>query len=285
MLQRSPTYVVALPGRDAVAQWLGHRLPAMWTYRLVRAKNVLRSLFYYRLARRYPDQTRERLVGLVRQQLDGHSDVARHFTPSYKPWDQRVCVVPDGDMFRAIREGRASVVTDRIERFVPQGIRLASGQELAADLVVTATGLELNTLGDIAVRIDGRPLDPAQTLTYKGLMFSGVPNLANTFGYTNASWTLKADLTAGYVCRLLNRMRRQGTPIATPRHDPSVATQPFLDFSSGYVLRAQDRLPRQGSTRPWRLYQNVLLDTLVLRWGRLDDGVMVFGRAGTPPAA
>jgi cyclohexanone monooxygenase len=174
------------------------------------------------------------------------------------------------------------VVTDTIERFLPHGIRLASGQELAADIVVTATGLELNMLGDIAVRIDGQPLQPGHTMAYKGMMFSGVPNLANTFGYTNASWTLKADLTADYVCRLLNRMQRQGTPIATPRHDPSVATLPFLDFTSGYVQRAHDRLPSQGATRPWRLYQNVLLDTLVLRWGRLDDGVMQFSRAGTP---
>ncbi|MEK8050848.1 alpha/beta hydrolase fold domain-containing protein [Ideonella sp. DXS22W] len=274
MLQRSPTYVVALPGTDALAEWLKHRLPPRWAYRLVRAKNVLRSLFYYRLARKYPEQTKQRLVGLVQQQVGSNCDVAAHFTPRYMPWDQRVCVVPDGDMFSAIQAGRASVVTDQIARFTPGGIQLASGSELPADIVVTATGLKLNVMGDIGFSLDGRPIDFGQAMTYKGMMLADVPNLAYTFGYTNASWTLKADLTSDYVCRLLQRMRRQGTPIATPRGDPAMPLAPFLDFTSGYVQRALPLLPKQGAKKPWRLYQNYLLDTLMLRFGRIDDGIL-----------
>ena len=279
MLQRSPTYVFARPGVDAIAAWLGRRLPARLAYRLVRAKNVLMQLYFYRLARKYPAQAKARMVGLVRAQLPPGYDVERHFTPHYKPWDQRVCLVPDGDLFAAIRAGRASVVTDGIERFTGQGIRLASGQDLPADLVVTATGLELNVLGGVEVSLGGVPVTPSQTLVYKGMMNSGVPNLASTFGYTNASWTLKADLTARYVCRLLNHMDRHGYTTCTPQRDPSVGTEPFLDFSSGYVQRALPMLPRQGDRKPWKLYQNYVLDWLTLRIGRVADGVMVFGRA------
>ena len=278
MLQRSPSYVFARPGVDAIARWLERHLPATLAYRLVRAKNVLMQLYFYRLARKYPAQAKARLVGLVRAQLPPGYDVERHFTPHYQPWDQRVCLVPDGDLFAAIRDGRASVATDTIERFTEHGIRLASGQELPADLVVTATGLELEVLGGIEVSLDGVPVQPAQTLVYKGMMNSGVPNLASTFGYTNASWTLKADLSARYLCRLLNHMDRHGHTVCTPRHDASVGTQPFLDFSSGYVQRALPMLPRQGDRKPWKLYQNYVLDWLTLRMGRIDDGVMAFGR-------
>ncbi len=285
MLQRSPTYVVTLPGTDALAEWLKQRLPPLWAYRLVRAKNILRGLFYYRLARKYPEQTRQRLVGLAQQQLGDTCDVATHFTPRYKPWDQRVCVVPDGDLFSAIRAGRASVITDEIRRFHGSGITLASGRELPADIVVTATGLQLNVMGDIGFALDGRPIDFGRAMTYKGMMLADVPNLAYTFGYTNASWTLKADLSADYVCRLLQRMHRQGTPIATPRGDPAVAQAPFLDFSSGYVQRALHQLPKQGASKPWRLYQNVLLDTLMLRWGRIDDGILQRTRPAPAAAA
>jgi cyclohexanone monooxygenase len=278
MLQRSPTYVFARPGVDAVAEWLKRRLSAKLAYRLVRAKNVLIQLYFYRLARKYPAQAKARMVGLVRAQLPADFDVERHFTPHYNPWDQRVCLVPDGDLFAAIREGRASVVTDTIERFTEHGIRLALGQELPADLIVTATGLELNLLGDVKVSLDGVPVEPSQTLVYKGMMNSGVPNLASTFGYTNASWTLKADLTARYLCRLLNHMDRHGYAACTPQRDPSVGTEPFLDFSSGYVQRALPTLPRQGDRKPWKLYQNYVLDWLTLRLGKVDDGVLDFGR-------
>jgi cation diffusion facilitator CzcD-associated flavoprotein CzcO len=279
MLQRSPTYVVARPSHDALAERLKRWLPPMLAYRLVRLKNVLQGMYLYRLARKSPVQAKARLTGLVQQQLGPGYDVARHFTPRYNPWDQRVCLVPDGDLFQALREGRASVVTDDIEAFTEHGIRLQSGAELAADIVVTATGLQLNVLGDVKVSLDGRPCDLSRALIYKGMMYSGIPNLANTFGYTNASWTLKADLTAGYVCRLLNHLQRHGLQVATPAADAGVAPEPFLSFTSGYVQRAVDTLPKQGDRRPWRLYQNYLLDLLMLRLGKVDDGVMAFERA------
>ena len=280
MLQRSPSYVFARPAVDAVAASLQRWLPAGLAYRLVRVKNVALQLYFYRLARQYPQQAKARLVGLVRAQLPPGCDVERHFTPHYAPWDQRVCLVPDGDLFAAIRSGHAEVVTDTIERFTERGIRLASGQELAADIVVTATGLALDVLGGARLSLDGAPVDPARTLVYKGLMNSGVPNLSSTFGYTNASWTLKADLTARYLCRLLDHMDRHGHRVCTPVADPAAGSQPFLDFSSGYVQRALPMLPRQGDRKPWKLYQNYLLDWLMLRLARVDDGVIRFGDAG-----
>jgi cation diffusion facilitator CzcD-associated flavoprotein CzcO/acetyl esterase/lipase len=276
MLQRSPSYVVSRPSRDALADALRRVLPAMLAYRIVRAKNVLLGLLFFRLARRWPQAIKARLVALAGRQLPAGYDTARHFTPRYNPWDQRVCLVPDGDLFRAIRQGTASVVTDEIDRFTADGIRLKSGREMAADIVVTATGLQLSLLGDMEVRIGGQPCDLSRSLVYKGMMFSGVPNLASTFGYTNASWTLKADLTARYVCRLLAHMDRHGHAAAVPQRDPTVGEQPFLDFNSGYVLRAVDRLPRQGDRKPWKLHQNYLLDLLALRWSRLDDGTLRF---------
>jgi len=285
MLQRSPTYIVTLPGQDPVAHWLERRLGTvlgpMARYRLVRIKNILLGMLLFQLARRWPDKAQARLLGLARQQLPPGADIARDYTPRYKPWDQRVCAVPDGDLFQAVRAGRASVVTDTIERFTPDGIRLASGRVLPADIVVTATGLALNALGDMAITIDGRPLAPASTMAYKGMMFSGVPNLVQTFGYTNASWTLKADLTADFTCRLIRHMARHGHAAATPQRDPAVGEAPFLDFSSGYVQRALATLPKQGDRKPWRLYQNYLLDWLTLRWGRVDDGHLQFTPA--PP--
>ena len=281
MLQRSPTYVVNLPGRDALALRLRAALPAMLAYRLVRAKNVLQGQLFFQLARRRPAQAKARLVGLAQQQLGKHCDARVHFNPRYNPWDQRVCVAPDGDLFKAVRSGRAEVVTDTIDHLTPDGIALASGRTVAADVIVTATGLKLNLLGDVQVRIDGQPHDLSQALTYKGLMLSGVPNLGYTFGYTNASWTLKADLTAGYVCRLLRHLDRHGLAVATPRHDDSVARQPFVDFTSGYVQRAAAMMPKQGDRTPWRLHQNYLRDLLALRFGRLADGVLQLAPATT----
>lgn len=284
MLQRSPTYLVTLPARDRLAAWLQHRLPPMAAYRLVRFKNIALGMLFFSFARRWPDRARRWLLGLVRVQLGPGQDLTRDFTPRYRPWDQRLCVVPDGDLFKAIRAGRAAVVTDQIERFTAHGIRLASGRELRADVVVTATGLQLNLLGDVRFRVDGRACDFSRKLAYKGMMFSGVPNLIYTFGYTNASWTLKADLTAGYLCRLLVHLERHGLAAATPHHDAGVRSLPFVDFSSGYVQRALAMLPSQGDRRPWRLYQNYLLDLLTLRFGRLDDGTLQLTPAGMPVA-
>lgn len=276
MLQRSPTYVVTRPSEDAIALWLDRKLPAKLAYSLTRWKNVLIGMFFYRLARRRPAAVKRRIIDMAAKQLGPQADVARDFTPSYNPWDQRVCLVPDGDLFRQLREGRASVVTDTIEKFTPQGIRLTSGRELPADIIVAATGLKLNVLGDIVLTVDGSPYTPSQAMAYKGMMLSDLPNLAMAFGYTNASWTLKADLTAGYVCRLLNYMDKHGYAVARPQRDPLVAEQPFLGFTSGYVQRALAVLPKQGDRKPWQVYQNYLADLFTIRWGRVADGVMRF---------
>jgi len=280
MLQRSPTYVVALPAEDRIASWLRRCLPAQHAHRIARWKNVALGAFFYRLARRRPEQTKRRIVAMARRALGPDHDVAAHFTPRYKPWDQRLCVAPDADLFEAIRSGRASVATDHIEAFTETGIRLRSGQELRADIVVTATGLKLNLLGDVELDVDGRRIELSQAMAYKGTMLSGVPNLAAVFGYTNASWTLKADLVCEYVCRLLNHMRRRGYAAVVPRRDPAVGEEPLLDFSSGYVRRALHMLPKQGARRPWKLRQNYALDLLALRFGAVEDGVLEFTRRG-----
>ncbi len=278
MLQRSPTYVVARPARDAIAEALKRWLPARLAYALVRVKNVSIGMYFYRLARKYPRQTQQRIMDMARAAVGPGFDVERHFKPSYKPWDQRLCLVPDGDLFDSLRAGSASVVTDQIDRFTENGIRLQSGQELPADLIVTATGLQMNVLGDVKISLDGQPADLSQGMVYKGLMQGGLPNLANTMGYTNASWTLKADLTARYVCRLLQHMDRHGHKVCTPVPDADVQPEPILNFSSGYVQRGLAVLPKQGHRKPWRLDQNYLLDMLTLRFRAIDDGVLSFGQ-------
>ena len=271
MLQRSPTYVVALPAQDAIANRLRKVLPAKVAYGMVRWKNVLRTLIMFAYARRQPARMKEGILKMVREQLGPDYDIDTHFTPRYNPWDQRLCVVPDGDLFAAIKAGKADVVTDRIARFDATGIVLESGRHLAADIIVPATGLELQLASDIAFSIDGEPRSLADSVNYKGAMFSDVPNLALTFGYTNASWTLKADLVAEYVCRLLNTMRKRGMRQATPRVAGSVGHQPFLDFTSGYVQRAMDRFPKRGDRRPWALHQNYARDLMMLRFGKIDE--------------
>ncbi len=277
MLQRSPTYVVARPAVDRVADFLRRNLPAKLAYACVRWKNVLWGMFIYKRCKSKPERMKRFIVGMVRQQLGPDYDVARHFTPRYNPWSQRMCLVPDGDLFEAIKAGRASVVTDTIDTFTEKGIRLASGAELDADLIVTATGLQLEVLGGLSVKVDGQPVDFSKAMTYKGMMYAGVPNLASAFGYTNASWTLKADLTCEYVCRLLNHMEKTGTRQCTPRlNDPEVKPQPWVDFSSGYFQRSIDKLPKQGSKRPWKLYQNYALDIVTLKFGTVADGAMEF---------
>lgn len=278
MLQRSPSYVVSLPARDKFANRLRETLPSRAAYGIIRWRNVLLQLLFYTIARRYPAWFKRRIIGMIRKQLGPDFDVATHFTPSYDPWDQRLCIVPDADLFRALCKGTASVVTDHIERFTETGLLLRSDRTIDADIIVTATGLKIQVLSGIPVTVDGTPVDLAKTLSYKGMMYSGVPNLASAFGYTNASWTLKADLTSDYVCRLLDYMDKHGVTECRPKRDPGVGELPFLDFSSGYVQRALDRMPRQGDRKPWRLYQNYALDLLTLRFGKLDDGTMIFSR-------
>ncbi|MBR0551362.1 flavin-containing monooxygenase [Stakelama marina] len=271
MLQRSPTYIVARPSEDKLANWLRSKLPAKVAYGLTRWKNVILQQIFYRLARKKPEKTKERLIDMVRDELGADYDVATHFTPSYNPWDQRLCLVPDADLFASIRDGSASVVTGHIDRFTETGIRLKSGEQIDADIIVTATGLELQLMSDLDFSVDGKKVDPAKSLNYKGMMYSDIPNLASSFGYTNASWTLKADLTCNYVCRLLNTMKSRGLRQCTPRVEGDVEEEPFLDFTSGYVQRAIDRFPKQGTTKPWRVHQNYTLDVLSLKFGSIDD--------------
>jgi monooxygenase len=284
MLQRSPSYFVSLPAEDAIANFLRRVLPAKLAYSIVRWKNVLLTMLSFQLSRRRPKLAKALLRRGVERRLPAGFDIDTHFKPKYGPWDQRLCLVPDGDLFEAINEGRASIVTDQIETFTEKGIRLASGAELEADVIVTATGLNLLALGGVELAVDGREVDISQTMSYKGMMLSGVPNLAVAFGYTNASWTLKADLTCEYVCRLLNHMDANGYRESRPRErDPSMPEQPFIDFSSSYVLRSIDHFPKQGSKAPWRLYQNYALDILSLRFGSLEDEAMEFSLGGPQP--
>jgi cation diffusion facilitator CzcD-associated flavoprotein CzcO len=277
MLQRSPTYMVARPSQDALANKLRRRLPIKLAYAATRWRNVLLGMYFYQMCKRKPDKVKSLLLGGVRQMLGPHYDVETHFTPRYNPWDQRLCLVPDADFFRAIRRGKVSLVTDHIETFTETGLRLKSGTELAADMIVTATGLVLVPLGKAKLSVDGRAVDPAKTFIYKGMMYSDVPNLASVFGYTNASWTLKADLVCEYVCRLINHMDRGGYRQCTPRNaDPTLTEEPWVNFSSGYIQRALAKQPKQGSKRPWKLYQNYALDLLSLRFGSVRDRAMVF---------
>jgi cation diffusion facilitator CzcD-associated flavoprotein CzcO len=276
MLQRSPTYMASRPAEDAIANWLRARLPAKVAYGITRWKNVLMQMFFYNMARKRPDKVKDRLIEMVKEQLPEGYDVGRHFTPRYNPWDQRLCLVPDNDFFLSIKAGKSSVVTDTIECFTEDGIRLASGETLQADIIVTATGLVLELLGGMGVRVDGREVNFADTVNYKGMMFSDVPNLASTFGYTNASWTLKADLTASYVCRLLNHMDAVGMRQATPRLRGVKGVDPWLDFSSGYVQRAIAKFPKQAADAPWRLHQNYARDLMDLKLGAVDDDAMEF---------
>lgn len=273
MLQRSPTYIVSRPSEDGIANWLRSKLPGRIAYRLTRTKNIALGQLFYRIARKKPEKTKERIVQMVRDELGSDYDVATHFTPSYNPWDQRICLVPDADLFAAIRAGTASVVTDHVERFEKDGIRLKSGDLLPADVIVTATGLDLQLMGGVPFTVDGARVEPAQSLGYKAMMYSDIPNLASSFGYTNASWTLKSDLTCAYVARLLNTMKKRGMRQATPRVGADVTREDFLSFTSGYVQRAIDRFPKQGDKRPWRVHQNYTLDLIDLKFGGIDEGM------------
>ena len=286
MLQRSPTYVVSLPAEDAIANFLKRLLPAKLAYRIIRWKNVQFQRYVYRQSRLKPAKVRAQLLKMVRKQLGPDYDIDTHFTPSYNPWDQRLCLVPDADLFKAIRAGKAAVATAEIECFTADGIRLKSGAELAADIIVTATGLDLEVLGGAEFSVDGVPVKFPQTYSYKGMMFSGVPNLVYTLGYINASWTLRSELVAEFVCRALNHLRARGLRLCVPQLRPEDRNMPTKllidDFSPGYMRRAMHLFPQQGDRDPWRNTQNYALDKQTIRDAPLEDGVLIFGN---PPDA
>ncbi len=280
MLQRSPSYVISRPSRDAFANRLRKLLPAKLAYRIIRWKYVLLQFLTFKLARSQPAFIKRTLLKRVRKQLGPDYDIGTHFTPRYNPWEQRLCLVPDHDLYTAITSGTASVITDHIDRFTEAGIKLKSGQKLDADIIVTATGLNLLFLAGMKTSVDGKLIDFSQTYSYRGVMFSGVPNLATVFGYINASWTLKADLAAEFVCRLLNTMKANGTDIAAPEcDDPEIIPEPWIDFSSGFFQRGLPNFPKQGGKHPWKLNQSYGQDILMLRHRRLDDGTLKFRKA------
>jgi monooxygenase len=277
MLQRSPTYVLAVPKRDALAGWLRRRLGEQRAYRVVRRKNIALQAIVYRFCRRFPRAARRVIRAHNRQQLPDGWPVDVHFNPRYEPWDQRLCIVPDGDLFAALADGRAEIVTDEIETFTARGVKLRSGREIEADIAVTATGLNLLLFGGIEFTVDGREVRPSETVAYKGMMLSDVPNFVFAVGYTNASWTLKVDLVCEYFCRLLDSGHDVFVPVLD---DAGMPTEPLLDFQAGYVLRALDDLPRQGTREPWRLAQDYWRDVRELRDGPLEDGALRFLEAG-----
>ena len=282
MLQRSPTYMVSRPDHDVMANRMRKVLPPKMAYNLTRFKNTWRQQLVYNKTRTDPDKVKQLLLGGIKMELGADYDIAKHFTPAYNPWDQRLCLVPNGDFFKSMREGKASVVTDHITSFTETGIQLASGEHLDADIIITATGLELVTLGEMDFFVDGSQVDFAKTWTYKGFAYSDIPNLASTFGYINASWTLRSDLTAEYVCRLLNHMRKKGVAQCTPRlreQDRSMKERPWIDgFSSGYMQRMMHRMPRQGDHEPWINPQNYRRDKKMFKHSPIDDGVMQFSK-------
>ena len=277
MLQRSPTYIASVPEEDSWSTRLSGVLPASWVYRIIRWKRILLQIGVFNLSRKRPQMVKNLLLGQVREALGDDYDVKTHFTPNYNPWDQRLCAVPEGDLFTAIAEERAEVVTDNVDHFTQTGIQLKSGRHLDADLIVIATGLTMKFIGGTKLSVDGAAVDPSALYVYRGMMLSNIPNLVQVFGYTNASWTLKSDLTGQYVCRLLNHMRKTGTTMAVPKvASAGLEEQPMLDFSSGYILRAAEAFPKQGKKLPWRVYQNFIIDFINLRLRPLTDTVLRF---------
>jgi monooxygenase len=285
MLQRSPSYVVSVPQDDIISNQLRGKVPEKLIYHSARARNVGLQMLVYRLSKRAPGLVRKLLTRQVQLQVGGKVDM-KHFTPRYNPWDERLCAVPNGDLFKALRKGKASVVTDQIDHFTENGIQLKSGEHLDADIVITATGLQLQLMGGARMKIDGRDVSLADAISYKGILFGNVPNLAMIFGYTNASWTLKADISSDYICRLLQRMDKENKAICVAAHEPGkVEVEPFLDMSSGYIQRAKSLLPKQGRLAPWKLRQNYFLDLVQMKAAKLEDGTLKFMDAGTtvPP--
>lgn len=277
MLQRTPSYVISVPQFDPMVRVLLKFLPEMTVYKLSRARNNFITQMIFKLSRKYPNFMRKLLLKQVKAQVGPNFDM-KHFTPPYNPWDQRLCAVPNGDLFKALRKGKASVVTDHIDSFVGNGIKLKSGQVVEADIIITATGLNLRLFGGMQMSVDGQPVEMNKHISYKGLMFSDIPNFSNTLGYTNASWTLKADLIAEYVCRLIKHMDKTGTRIAVARRDPQVQPTQLLEMTSGYVARAEAHLPKGADRAPWKLYQNYAMDREQLHKGKLEDGVMTFSK-------
>lgn len=282
MLQRSPTYMANIPERDVLSDKLRKVLPDMLVHRMGRARGVALQIAVFRLAKAKPELTRRLLLGMAKRQLGDNVDM-KHFTPSYNPWDERLCAVPNGDLFKAVRSGKAEVVTDHIDRFTAKGIKLKSGKELEADIIITATGFNVQLLGGMEIALNKKPLDMSQVMNYKGTLFEGVPNLAMIFGYTNSSWTLKSDLSSEYVCRLIKYMDRKGANYCVPvNKDASVVREDFVTAGSGaqkasYIQRALGKMPKQGNKAPWRVYMNYLLDIPPLRFSRINDGVLEFG--------
>ena len=276
MVQRSPTYVVSGPSEDSINKFLRTFLPVKLTYFLIRWKNILYQSFTFFMARRYPERTKNKILDLAKNEI-GSNNVNDHFTPSYKPWDQRICLVPDSDLFNAINNNKASVVTDTIKQFESDGILLDSGKKVEADIIITATGIELNSLNDINVTIDHNKVIANERLTYKGMMLSGVPNFAISFGYVNASWTLRADLTCEYVCRLINLMDKKGVKCCEPIDDKSAhGDDQLIDFTSGYFQRGLNQMPKQGNKAPWKNYQNYLKDIFAVRLFSIKDNNLSF---------
>lgn len=277
MLQRSPTYMGAIPAENQMVLFLRKYLPEMWVYRITRSLYVTFSALFFNLSRRRPKMIRNFLLKQVRKEIGPEVDM-KHFTPRYNPWDERLCAVKGGDLFRAVKEGRVSIVTDHIDRFTPEGIRLQSGEELKADIIVAATGLELKFFGGIEIFVDGQRFDATSKMCYRAVMLQDLPNIALTFGYTNASWTLKADITSEWICRLINYMDKVGQRVVRPvNNDPSVDQGQFLDFQSGYIKRGMHLFPKMGNKPPWKLKQLYPYDLLMLRFGKLADGVLRFG--------
>jgi cation diffusion facilitator CzcD-associated flavoprotein CzcO len=277
MLQRSPTYFLSAPDEDPVGNFLRKFISSKLTYKLVRWKNIRFQWWFFQKCRKFPKKVKEFLIKQVREELGPNYDIETHFTPKYNPWEQRMCLVPNGDFFNAINAGKASVITDHIDRFTKKGIKLKSGGEVEADLIVTATGLNLEVCNGIKLEVDNNEVDISKTMTYKGMMFSDVPNLVATFGYTNASWTLRADLTSEYVCRLLNFMDKKRYANCCPRTAEHVEPDgDWLDFTSGYVKRSMHKFPKQGSRDPWRNTQNFPKDVLAIRWGNIDNKELKF---------
>jgi monooxygenase len=283
MLQRTPTYIASRPEVDDIAARVNKFLPDKAAHVVNRWRAIGYSTVQYQLARQLPNVFRKILRTMAEHRLPEGFDFDKHFNPSYKPWDQRVCVAPNGDLFKAIRKGAADVVTDTIERFTPDGIKLSSGELLKADIIVTATGLNMQLLGGLVPTRNGEPIELTSLMTYKGLMFSGIPNFAITFGYTNASWTLKADLVSEFVCRVLNYMDDNGFDTVVPEHPGSdVEELPFMDFTPGYFQRSMHLLPKSGSKAPWRLKQNYLLDLRLIRQGKVDEESLHFTKHRAP---
>ncbi len=278
MVQRSPGYIFSLPQYDAISETLRKILPERTVYALGRARNLLFQMVTYNISRLFLQAAGQFLLKHVQRRVGDQVDMT-HFAPDYKPWDQRLCAAPDGDFFEAVRQGRITMVTDHIERFTRNGVQLQSGRHLEADTIITATGLRMQMLGGLRLSLDGQSVDIAQKFMYKGAMLEDVPNFVTVFGYTNSSWTLKADLICEYACRVLRYMDENGNSICVPRnHDPDLRPEPFVNLTAGYVLRALDELPRQAQKEPWRVHQNYLLDLRLLRYKKLDDGVLVFTR-------